>query len=168
MAIRLSGQKGQGTVEAAFIIPIIFLIFLMLTQPVILFYNRLIMENAAAEGCRLLSTKTSFGRSSDDKYEGYVLRRLASIPPVDIFHASASGKGWLIELEGDENSVEVTVTITNYLKPLPLIGWGASLLGLLEDGYLVQKVTVTMPTQPTWAQSPGVGSPGSWPGQWED
>jgi len=165
---RTFNNKGQGTVEAAFVIPTLFMLFLLLTQPVILLYNRMVMENAAAEGCRLLATKTSFGNSSDDKYEGYVLRRLASIPPVDIFHASADGRPWVIELSGDENSAEVTVTITNYLKPLPLIGWGASLFGLLEDGYLVQKVTVSMPTQPNWAHDAGVGSPSTWPGQWGD
>ena len=125
------------------------------------------MENAAAEACRLLSTKTDFGNYSTERYEGYVLRRLASIPPIDIFHASAIGGGWQIELIGNESTAEVTVTIINYFKPLPLIGWGASLLGLLEDGYLVQTVQVTMPTQPNWANSSDVGTPGSWPSLWE-
>ena len=125
------------------------------------------MENAAAESCRLLATKTSFGNYGEDKYEGYVLRRLAGIPSVDIFHAQVGGKDWEIELIGDENSAEVTVIITNYLKPLPLIGWGASLLGLTKDGYLVQKVEVTMPTQPSWAHGSDTGSPGTWPNQWE-
>ncbi|MCL2136331.1 MAG: pilus assembly protein [Coriobacteriia bacterium] len=162
------GQSGQGTVEAALVIPVLFLLLLMLMQPAILFYNRMVMENAAAETCRLLATKTDFSTYSTEKYEGYVKRRLSSIPPLDIFHASSSGKAWLIELSGDENSSYVTVSITNYLKPLPLIGGGAALLGMLEDGYLVQTVVVTMPTQPSWASQPDVGPPGSWPGQWED
>jgi hypothetical protein len=164
----LFNKKGQGTVEAALVIPILFLLLLMLAQPTILFYNRMVMENAAAEGCRLLATKTEFGNYSNDRYEGYVLRRLASIPPVDIFHASASGQIWVIDLSGDENSKTVTVTITNHLKPLPLIGWGAGLVGLLDDGYLVQRVSVTMPTQPDWAHGTDTGAPRSWPMQWED
>lgn len=162
------GSKGQGTVEAAFVIPILFLLFLLLLQPAILLYTRMVMENAAAETCRLLATKTDFGRNSEDKYEGYTLRRLASIPPVDIFHASSSGMEWQIEFSGDESSAQITVTITNYVKPLPLIGWGASMLGMLEDGYLVQTVQVTMPTQPGWVNGSDVGLPSSWPGQWED
>jgi hypothetical protein len=162
------GTKGQGTVEAALVIPILFLLFLMLLQPAILLYTRMVMENAAAETCRLLATKTDFGRYSDDKYEGYTMRRLASVPPLDIFHASSSGMEWQIEFSGDENSAVVTVTITNHVKPLPLIGWGASLLGMLEDGYLVQTVQVTMPTQPGWVNGSDIGLPSTWPGQWED
>ncbi|MCL2632712.1 MAG: pilus assembly protein, partial [Coriobacteriia bacterium] len=136
--------------------------------PTILLYNRMVMENAAAEACRLLATKTSFGNHSNDKYHGYILRRLASIPPIDIFHVSTGETGWTIEFTGDENSGTVSVTITNRVRPLPIIGWGAELLGMLEDGLLVQTVEVTMPTQPAWAQDAEVGSPGSWTEQWED
>ncbi|MDR0459391.1 MAG: pilus assembly protein, partial [Coriobacteriales bacterium] len=146
----------------------IFLLLLMLAQPAIMLYTRMVMQNAASESCRLLSTKTSFGEYSDDKYQGYVMRRLAAVPPLDIFHASSSGKAWQIELIGDENSATVTVRITNYLKPLPLIGWGAGLLGMLEDGYLVQVVEVSMPTQPNWVWSDQDGGPSRWPMQWED
>ena len=162
------GFQGQGTVEMAVMIPILFLLFLMLFQPVILLYNKMIMENAASEACRLLSTRTELSNYSDDRYQGYVSRRLAAIPPLDIFHASTSGKAWEITLDGDESSSTVTVIIVNHAKPLPIIGWGASMLGLLEDGYLVQTVSVSMPTQPEWAFGSGVGSPSDWTRQWED
>ena len=158
----LPATKGQTTVEAAFLIPILLLLILMLVQPMILLYNRMVMENAAAEGCRLMATATSVGHYSDEKYLGYIERRLAAIPPVDIFHVHSSGCTWVITFEGNELSSEVTVTIENQVKPLPLLGWGASLAGLTNaNNNFEQKVTVTMPTQPNWVEQIG-NAPSEW------
>ena len=161
--LKLSETKGQTTVEAAFLIPILLLLILLLVQPMILLYNRMVMENAAAEGCRLLVTATTIGSYSEDKYEGYIQRRLAAIPPVDIFHVHASGCTWVITMEGNEYTSEVTVSIENQVRPLPLIGWGASLLGLTNaSNNFEQKVTVTMPTQPSWVEAGGDFNPEGW------
>ncbi|MCL1847617.1 MAG: pilus assembly protein [Coriobacteriia bacterium] len=163
---RINAKRGQATVEAAFMIPLLFLLLLLLLQPAILLYNRMVMQNAAAEGCRLLATRADVGSNSAVQYEGYVKRRLASIPPVDIFHAHVGVNTWDIELIGGEDSAVVTVRITNYVKPLPLLDMGATLLNLTNpDGYLIQKVEVTMPTQPGWALNSG-GGPAQWTSQW--
>jgi len=160
-------QRGQATVEAAFLIPIFFLLILILLQPAILLYNRMIMENAAAESCRLLATRTPMGSDSDEKYLGYTKRRLAAIPPIDIFHAHPNGDSWKIELIGAEQSSEVSVHIVNYLKPLPLLAWAISLGGGTNaQGYIVQDVTVSMPSQPAWVWE-GSGSPTEWVQQWD-
>ncbi len=156
-------RQGQTTVEAAYLIPVLLVLLLLLLQPMILLYNRMVMENAAAEGCRLLATATSQGAYSHEKYEGYIKRRLAAIPPVEIFHLHASNCSWEIMLEGDENSSEVSVRIINRLKPLPLLGWGADLLGMTDaDHNLVQEVEVTLPTQPEWTQGSGGNDPEGW------
>jgi hypothetical protein len=163
----LRSQRGQGTVEAAFLIPILFLLMLMLCQPMILLYNRVVMENAAHEGCRLLATKTNQGTYSEDKYEGYIKRRLAAIPPIDIFHVRADERSWEIEQEGDETSAVVSVRILNKVRPLPLIGWGAELLGMCdEQGYLTQEVEAVGLSQPKWVWDGGVGTPQDWVQQW--
>ena len=163
----LAARRGQATVEAAILIPILFLLLLLLIQPAILLYNRMVMQNAAAEACRLLSTRADTGDYSGEKYEAYVKRRLASIPPIDIFHAHVGSDTWEIELIGGEDSSEVTVRITNKLKPLPLLDIGASLLRLTDaEGYLVQTVEVTMPTQPNWVWANGKGGPSDWAAQW--
>lgn len=52
------GTKGQATIEAAALIPVLFILLLLLLQPSILLFDRIVMKNAAAEGCRLLATKT--------------------------------------------------------------------------------------------------------------
>lgn len=160
-------RTGQTTVEAAYLIPVLFLLLLLLCQPIILLYNHMVMNGAASEACRLLSTKTSVGAYSDDKYEGYVKRRLAAIPPLDIFHAHTGAKTWDITMEGDESTSNVTVRITNKLKPLPLLDLGAGLLGLCdEEGYLVQTVEVTAPTQPSWVWGGENSGPTQWTTQW--
>ncbi|MDR3136873.1 MAG: pilus assembly protein [Coriobacteriales bacterium] len=156
-------RRGQTTVEAAYLIPLLLLLLLILIQPVIMLYNLMIMENAATEGCRLLATRTIQGAYSQDKYEGYVKRRLAAIPPMDIFHAHVGSTTWNIELMGDETNAEVGVRIINKLRPLPLLGWGEQLLGLCDsDGYLTQEVLATMPTQPSWASEGTSLDPERW------
>jgi hypothetical protein len=163
----LRSRQGQGTVEAALLIPLLFLLLLVLCQPVILLYNRVVMENAANEGCRLLATKTQQGSYSDDKYEGYIERRLVAIPPLDIFHVSGDLRSWEIEQTGNEDTFLVSVRIVNRLKPLPLLGWGAELLGMCdEQGYLVQKSEATWETQPEWVYRNDIGTPQDWVEQW--
>ncbi|MDR1185363.1 MAG: pilus assembly protein [Coriobacteriales bacterium] len=164
----LRSRRGQGTVEAAFLLPILFLLLLMLCQPMILLYNRVVMENAASESCRLLVTKTQQGDYSDDKYEGYIERRLAAIPPIDIFHVSGEFRSWEIQQTGNENSALVSVRIVNRLKPLPLLGWGAELLGMCDDqGYLTQEVEAFGMTQPEWVFDSNAGTPQDWVEQWD-
>jgi hypothetical protein len=160
-------SSGQATVEAAILIPVLLLMLLILTQPAILLYNRIVMENAAAQSCRLLSTRSDVGAYSADKYRGYVQRRLAAIPPVDIFHVHQGANSWDIVMEGNESSGEVTVRITNKVRPLPLLGWAEGLLGLLDgQGYLTQTVEATMPTQPAWVWQNGTG-PTDWTTRWK-
>lgn len=160
-------ERGQSTVEAAYLIPVVFLLLLVCCQPMILLYNRMIMENAAAEGCRLLATATPMGSHSDEKYEGYIKRRLAAIPPLDVFHSHTGNKKWDIELVGDENSRDVCVSIINKLKPLPLLGWSSQLVGMCDsEGYLTQQVTATLPAQPAWVWENSSDSPARWVRQW--
>jgi hypothetical protein len=160
--------KGQATVEAAILIPLLFLLILMLCQPMILLYNRMVMENAANEGCRLLATKTNQGAYSEDKYEGYIKRRLAAIPPIDIFHVHTGERSWEIEQDGDESATVVSVRILNRVRPLPLLGWGAELLGMCDDqGYLTQEVKASGRAQPDWVEDGAAGTPRDWVEQWD-
>ncbi|MCL1879661.1 MAG: pilus assembly protein [Actinomycetia bacterium] len=164
---QMLSRRGQATVEAAFLIPVLLLLILLLCQPAILLYNQIVMQNAAAESCRLLATRSDVGSYSDQKYEAYTLRRLAAIPPVDVFHAHGNGMDWQIDLVGGELSQTVSVRIQNHLKPLPIIAWGAGVLRQTDqNGYLTQSVEVTMPSQPDWVFKLG-GDPQTWVKQWD-
>ena len=73
-------ERGQATVEAAVLIPVLFTALLLLLQPGILLYDRMVMQGAAAEGCRLLATKTAAQGDMDGSCEAFVRHRLGAVP----------------------------------------------------------------------------------------
>ena len=148
-------EEGQGTVEAAFALPVLMLLVLMLLQPGIVLYDRMVMQAAAAEGCRLLATATGSLGSMDEACEAFVRHRLGAVPQQECFHVheGANGCSWEIFLSGGESSDTVEVRIENELEPLPLLDAAAALLNLVnEDGHLVVEASATAPVQPGWAQ----------------
>lgn len=152
---RPRSEAGQGTVEAALAIPILMLLILLLIQPGIILYDRMVMQAAAAEGCRLLATSTDSLGSMHDSCEAFIRHRLGSIPQQACFHVheGANGCSWKIAFSGDELSHEVGVRIENEVRPLPLLDAGATLLNLTNaEGNLVVEASASMPAQPGWAQ----------------
>ncbi len=168
MLALLRGQKGQGTVEAAVVIPVLFLLVLMLIQPGIMLYDHVVMGNAAAEACRLIATKTDALGSMDASCEAFVRHRLAAIPQQDCFHVHEGRCSYDISFDGGESSENVTVRIRNELRPLPLFDAGAKLLGMTNSsGNLVIEKSATMSTQPSWVAGSVEGLvPDSWVGAW--
>lgn len=164
----IRSESGQGSVEAAVVIPILFLLMLLLLQPGIVLYDRIVMGGAAAEACRLLATKTDATGSMAGSCEAFVRHRLSAVPQHDCFHVHSPRCTWDIELAGDEGSESVTVSIANELRPLPLFDAGAKLLGLTNGaGNLRIEESVTMLVQPDWAASSELGlAPSSWIGAW--
>lgn len=139
---------GQATIEAAFALPILMLLMLLLLQPGVMLYDRIVMQGAAAEGCRLLATSTDGGSST---CENYLRRRLSAIPQVDFFHVHSGGCTWKISMSGGEGAASTTVSISTEVKPLPLIALGAGFLGLTNgNGNLTIEVEATEQTQPSW------------------
>lgn len=165
---RINDERGQGSVEAAVVIPVMFLLLLLLLQPGIVLYDRLVMGNAAAEACRVLATGTDTFGSMTRSCEAFVRHRLAAIPQHDCFHVHGSDCSWDISLSGGESSGTVTVTIGNELRPLPLFDAAAKLAGMVnERGNLEIRESVTMSTQPSWVASSKLGmAPSSWIGGW--
>lgn len=163
-------EGGQATVEAAFALPVLFLLALLLMQPGIILYDRMVMEAAAAEGCRLLATRSEAMGDADRLCEEYVLRRLGSVPSVDCFHVHGGGCTWRVEMSGDEKSDRVSVRVSTEVRPLPLMDGGAALLGLAnERGNLVVTVERSLPVQPGWAEQAEAGrDPARWIGAWAD
>ena len=156
-----SFERGQATVEAALLLPVLALLVLMLVQPAIVLYDRMVMSCAAAEGCRLLSTLPS--DDSARVLDAYVRRRLGAVPPVDVFHVH-DPCSWEVEAAGGEGSTQVAVTVRNTLRPLPLMRPVGAALGQLDgQGNLKIEVTVRMAARPGWAS----GSPSAWIGAWE-
>lgn len=157
-------ESAQATVEAAFALPIMLLLMLLLLQPSILLYDRMVMQGAAAEGCRLLATASGGADTSED----YLRRRLSAVPQHELFHVHEGGCTWEIQLSGDESSPEVSVSLSTEVRPLPLVATGAAFFGLVnERGNLEVRVTSSLATQPSWAFSNGPGgSPSGWIESW--
>ena len=162
-------NSGQGTLEAVVTIPVLFVLMLLLIQPGIILYDRMVMSAAAAEGCRLLATKGDAVGSMDGACDAYIRHRLASIPQQDCFHVHGSRCSWRIELTGGETSGRASVRITNEVHPLPLFDGASTLLGLTNShGNLEITVEASAPTQPDWvASAPAGANPSAWIGAWE-
>lgn len=163
---RLCEQGGQATVEAAFLLPVLLGCVLLMLQPGILLYDRMVMQGAAAAGCRVLATQPS--GDPDGLCRDYVLRRLGAVPPVACFHVHDGECSWDVELVGGESSDTVRVVVRNKVEPLPLIGFSAGLLGMTdESGALAVEVSASQSVQPAWARSTEAGTdPSSWVGAW--
>jgi hypothetical protein len=162
----LRSSRGQGTVEAAVLIPVLMLMLLIVAQPAIILYDQMVMRGAASETCRLLMTKTDVGVGAfaDEKVNAYVQRRLGSIPPIPAFHVHGASCSYLISTEGNENSEYVSVHIENRLKPLPLMQPLAMLFEEVDaEGNLVLSVDVKMQARPAWTS----GTPEEWISRWE-
>ena len=161
-------EAGQATVEAAFALPIALALVILLVQPGILLYDRIVMQQAAAETCRLLATTPEGDPSGVCR--AFALRRLGAVPEQDCFHVHQGGCTWEVELEGGEASDTVRVRIATKARPLPLIGVGARLLGVVNDGEDFEvSVEASAPVQPTWVADAAAGrSPSKWIGAWVD
>ena len=145
--MRRMRESGQATVEAAFLLPVLFVGLLLLMQPGMLLYDRLVMQAAASEGCRLLATRTAAAGDMAESCEAFIRHRLGAVPPVSCFHVHEGACSWDIQLEGDERSDVVRVTIVNEVRPLPLLDAGV-LSGAV--GYTLQ-IVAQKDTDPTVA-----------------
>lgn len=155
--------SGQATVEAAFLIPVALAVILLAVQPGILLFNRMVMEAAAAEGCRVAETlEPGCGQVARD----YVLRRLEAVPCVDVFHAGQ----WTVEVSGDSGAATASVRIVHEVRPLPLAGMGLGFAGSLTPGGLYrQEAFREEPVRDTWVMGSELGSdPAAWVERWEE
>lgn len=156
-------ECGQSTVEAAFALPVLVLLVLLLLQPGIVLYDRIVMQGAASEACRLLA---STSENDSGLAEDFVRRRLGAVPQLDQFHVHSSGCSWRIELEGNESSNVASARIATEVKPLPLMDGALSLLGLTNgQGNLVVVVESQQQVQPDWIDGAVEGrNPSNWAG----
>lgn len=154
-------DRAQASVEAALLLPILMLLLVILLQPAFVLYTKAVMGQAAAEGARVLMTYEGTSNVSKEAVLSYVRRRLSAVPNVNVFHAGGL-EDWLIDLEGDAGSEKVSVTVEGSLKPLPLLGIVASMLGEARGNELVLKVKVTQIARPSWLE----GSYTTWVSEW--
>lgn len=161
----LKNTEGQGTVEAAFAIPVLFLLLLLLIQPGILLYDYIVMRGTAVEACRLMATQQ--GANDNASTVDFIKNRLAAIPQHDCFHVHSDKCSWSIELNGDGGAGLSEVRIKTEVKPLPIFDETLSLLGLTNgNGNLEIGVNWISENQPSWVQDSVAGGPQNWVEAW--
>ncbi len=153
------GERGQAAVEAAFLLPVLFLLLGIFVQPTILLYDRCVMQAAAAEGCRLYATATA----DEGALKAYVQRRLRAVPHASVFHEGGDA-GWDISFSSGDAG-EVSVSIVHRARPLPLFGVVAGLAAQMEGNEVRQEMRVESHVVPAWAAS-AQGGPADWVGKW--
>ena len=67
-----AGERGQATVEAAFLIPVLFTVLLLSVQPGMVLYDRMVMRAAASDACRLAAAKTDAVGDSSQAVEAAI------------------------------------------------------------------------------------------------
>ena len=155
-------DRGQASVEAALLLPSLLVVIGLLAQPVCVGYTRCVMEAAAGEACRLMSTATHGTIGSDSAYESYVRRRLDAVPDLDIFHRGGDA-GWEIELSGSVAEHGASARIRTTVRPLPIVGLLAVAAGDMDEaGDVVVDVSVATTTRPSWLE----GGYGDWSSSW--
>ena len=153
-------DRAQSTVEAAFLLPTFLTLILLALQPVCLLYTRAVMESAAAETARLMTTTTV---ENDDDLKEFTRRRLAAVPNVSIFHAGGP-LSWDIELGRAGAGGVSSVSVVGEVKPLPVIGAFVRAMGSAgEGGYVELKVDVSYRSRPEWLE----GDYDSWIAAWD-
>lgn len=163
----LRSELGQGTVEAAFVIPILFLMMLLLIQPGIVLYDCIVMNSAASEACRLLATTDGNDGEGAASCTDFIRHRLSAIPQHKFFHVHEGGCTWDIHVEGGEDSGVATVRVKTEIRPLPLFDAGLGLLGMTNaSGNLEIGVERASVEQPAWLHASASGSPSDWIGEW--
>lgn len=164
MSFCSEGQMGgQATVEAAFLIPVILLLMALLVQPVIVLFDRAVMEAAASEGVRVLETLSP----GDERAAcAAVERRLSAVPDIGVFHEGP----WLVEIVGGEGQTNACVSVEHEIRPLPFMGIGMELLGMTNDrGLIEQEVSKDAKVTEDWVAESRFGSDAeAWLRRWEE
>lgn len=160
---KASQRRGQSSVEAAFALPVLLVLVLLLLQPGVLLYDMVVMRGAAAEGCRLLATAPGDGY---ELCEDFIRRRLGAIPELDQFHVHSGGCTWRIELAGGEAASAASVSLTTEVRPLPLLDGAMAFMGMTNAGGNLELSTRSeQQVQPDWIDGVADGrDPAGWVG----
>lgn len=154
-------ESGQMTIEAAFLVPVLFMLTIVMVQPAIILYDKMAMEGAAGQGLRMLAVRTS--DQPETTYVDAIERQLEVVPDISIFREG----DWDVTVSGSETTGIVSVTIATCLEPLPLMGMPMMLMGMLDsEGMIRIEVEASSATQPDWAVEQGL-SPETWTTQWD-
>ncbi|MCL2333135.1 MAG: hypothetical protein FWC54_06625 [Actinomycetia bacterium] len=129
----LRDERGQALTEAPVVIVTLCLLILILFQPVVTLYTKMVLGAAAASLCRVVATDTTSSSGEDAAAGGRLLQtyaegKIAGLPRGSAFQVPGSLR---LEVSGDAYAAEVHVRLSVSQKTLPLLGL---LVGARRDG----------------------------------
>lgn len=140
-------------------LPTFLTLILLALQPVCLLYTRAVMESAAAETARLMTTTTA---EDDDLKEFTRPPACRSAQRFDL--SCRRALSWDIELGRAGAGGVSAVSVSGKVKPLPVIGaFARAMGGTAEGGYVELKVDVSYQSRPEWLE----GDYDSWIAAWD-
>lgn len=139
-------ERGQSTVEAAALLPVLMLLLGMLAQPVCMLYTRMVMTHAAAEGARVALTATN-----DHDVRQFVYRRLRAVPNASLFHVGGADD-WQISIDRSVGEGRIALEILGHARPLPLLGTVTGFVGRQDEQGVVLRVRVNEVLRPGWVR----------------
>lgn len=136
--------RGQATVEAAFLLPSLMLLFALLLEPACMGYTLVVMRSAASEAARAVAC--DYDGDFEDCRQ-FVLRRLAAVPEVSPFHVGGKDD-WDVSIE--RGGHDATLVVRGHARPLPLMGVIASAFAESDGTGVVLSARVSVRTRPAW------------------
>ncbi len=118
---RLRDDRGQALTEAPVIITVLCVLSLILLQPVVTLYTKMVLGAAAASLCRVVATEAG-GRDAASGQRllwTYAEGKIAGLPRGSAFQIPGSLR---VEVSGDAYADKVSVQLSLSQKTLPLLG----------------------------------------------
>jgi len=121
----LKSEQGQALVEAPVIIVTICMLALILFQPIVTLYTKMVLGSAAASLCRVVATDSASPGSGGDAsastrlLQTYAEGKIAGLPRGSAFQVPGSLR---LEVAGDAHAAKVSVRLSLTQKALPLLG----------------------------------------------
>ena len=145
-------NKAQSTIEAAFLLPVVMLIFLLILQPICILYTKSIMESAVSGAIRILMTWDESREPAEVGIRSYILRRLHAVPEISLFHEGGE-QDWNIEINGSETSKNVSITIMGHVRPIPLLKLPAKVFCRVSNDGCIELVSkIDIQNKPSWKE----------------
>jgi len=116
----LRGERGQALTEAPVVIVTLCVLALILFQPVVTLYTKMVLGASAASLCRVVATEAGSDASAKQRLlQTYAEGKIAGLPRGSAFQIPGSLK---LEVSGNASSDQVRVRLSLTQKTLPLLG----------------------------------------------
>jgi Tfp pilus assembly protein PilE len=120
----LRSERGQALVELPFVVVLVCVLSLVLLQPLVQLYTKMVLGQVAAGLCRVVATQgEEVAGTQQVLLSAYAADKLEGLPKGSAFYQPGSLR---VEVSGAAHTERIEVQVSVRQTPLPLIGflWG--------------------------------------------